>query len=213
MAGGDVDTGLAVVFPNGKAQLRRRAQGIKNAHADAVAHHNFGSGAGKIHAVDAAVHADGDAALFGFLALGGDNIGKALGGMAHDIGIHVMQSNLHGAAQSGSAEFQRAVKTGLNLFGIILDREKLGMLLRSQNIAVEPFFILCHIVACHIVSFLSFDIKSAPSRCGMSIHRREPLLRQTVPGPWRQYAQGDGSASTALSASASASAEDSSDLQ
>ena len=66
VAGGDVDTGLAVVFPNGKTQLRRRAQGIKNAHADAVAHHNFGSGAGKIHAVDAAVHADGDAALFGF---------------------------------------------------------------------------------------------------------------------------------------------------
>lgn len=77
----------------------------------------------------------GDAALLGLLALGGDDIGKALGRMAHDIGVHVMKPHLHGAAQSGSAEFQRAVETGFNLFGIVLDREKLSMLLRGQNIA------------------------------------------------------------------------------
>ena len=38
----------------------------------------------------AAVHADGNAALFALLALGGDDVGKALGGPADHVDIHVM---------------------------------------------------------------------------------------------------------------------------
>ena len=71
----------------------------------AVAGHDGGGLAGKLLAVVAAVIADGDPAAHGLAALGGDDAGKALGRMAHDMHVHAVQPHAHHAAQPRRAEF------------------------------------------------------------------------------------------------------------
>ena len=53
-AGGDVDACLTAVVPHGEAQLRRGAQGLKNAHMNAVGGADLRGGVGKLRAVVAA---------------------------------------------------------------------------------------------------------------------------------------------------------------
>src|SRR5699024_8411245 len=118
VAGGDVDARLAAVVPHGEAQLRGGAQGVKNAHVDAVGGADLGGGPGEGHAVVAAVHADGHASALRLLALGGDDVGEGLGGVSDDIDVHMVQPHGHGAPQAGGAELQRAVKPALDLLGV-----------------------------------------------------------------------------------------------
>ena len=90
VAGGDVDARLAVVFPDGKAQLGSGTQGLENADVDAVSGTDLRGGPRKLGGVVAAVHADGHAPILALLALGADDVGKALGGPANDVDIHIM---------------------------------------------------------------------------------------------------------------------------
>jgi len=50
----------------------------------------LGGGPGELHRVIAAVHADSHATALALLTLGGDDVGKALGGPANHMNIHVM---------------------------------------------------------------------------------------------------------------------------
>ena len=121
VAGGDVDARLAAVVPHGEAQLRGGAKGFENAHMDAVGGADLRGSPGKLHAVVAAVHADGNALVHGGGAFGADDIGKALGGPADDINVHLVQAHLHGAPQTGGAELQGAVEAALDLLVIVCD--------------------------------------------------------------------------------------------
>ena len=100
---------------------------------DAVGGADLGGGPGEFHGVVPAVHADGHAPLFALLALGGDDIGKALGGPADHMDIHVVQACVHGAPESGGAEFQGPVKPGLDLLGVIFDGLQLGFFRLAQG--------------------------------------------------------------------------------
>ena len=70
--------------------------------------------------------------------------GETLRGPADHMDIHLMQSRLHGAPQSGGAEFQRAKKAGFDLLGIIADRFQLRLFLGGEGGACEPFFVFLH---------------------------------------------------------------------
>ena len=90
MAGGDVDARLTAVFPDGEAQFRGGPQGVENADVDAIGGADLGGGLGELHRVIAAVHADGHAPALALLALGSDDVGKALSGPADHMDVHVM---------------------------------------------------------------------------------------------------------------------------
>ena len=146
MAGGDVDARLAAVLPHGEAQLRCGTQRLEDAHMDAVGGAYLGGGPGKLHGVMAAVHADGHAPLPGVLALGADHVGKALGGPADDVHVHLVQAHLHGAPQSRRAELQRAVEPALDLLLVPGDGLQLLHLIRRQCAALQPLLIFTHVI-------------------------------------------------------------------
>ena len=146
VAGGDVDARLTAVVPHREAQLGRGPQGVEDAHLDPGGGADLGGGPGELHAVEAAVHGDGHAPLLGLLALGADDVGEALGGVADHIDVHVVQAHGHGAPQPGGAELQGTVEPALDFLGIVLDGLQLGVFLRSQDAAVQPFLILLQIV-------------------------------------------------------------------
>ena len=115
---------------------------------DAVGGADLRGGMGKEHVVVAAVHADGHALLFGLLALGGDDVGKALRGPADDVDVHLVQAYLHGPAQTGGAELQRPVKAVLDLLFVAGDALQLRVLGGGEGVAVEPalvFLFVAHI--------------------------------------------------------------------
>ena len=90
VAGGDIDACLTAVFPDGEAQFRGGPQGVENADVDAIGGADLGGGPGELHRVIAAVHADSHAPVLALLALGGDDVGKALSGPADHMDVHVM---------------------------------------------------------------------------------------------------------------------------
>ena len=90
VAGGDIDACLTAVFPDGEAQFRGGPQRVENADVDAVGGADLGGGLGELHRVIAAVHTDGHAPALALLALGSDDVGKALGGPANHMNVHVM---------------------------------------------------------------------------------------------------------------------------
>ena len=144
VAGGNIDTGLAVVGTNGKAQLRGGTQRLKDTHMDAVGGAHLSGSLGKGVGVVAAVHADGDAPALALLTLGGDHIGKALSRPADHMDVHVMQAHGHNTAQTCGAELQRAVEAGLDLLGVVLDGLQLCTLRVGKDGAGEPLFIFLH---------------------------------------------------------------------
>ena len=146
VAGGDVDARLTAVVADGEAQLRRGAQGFKNADVDAVAGTDLGGGVGEQHVVVAAVHADGHALLFGGLALGGDDVGEALSGPADDVDVHLVQAHLHGAPQTGGAELQRTVEAVLDLLFVAGDALQLRVLGGGEGVAAEPALVFLFVV-------------------------------------------------------------------
>ena len=120
---------------------------------------DLGGGPGKLHAMVAAIHADGNALVHSGRAFGADDIGKALGGPADDIDIHLMQAHLHGAPQAGGAELQRAVESALNLLVVICNGGQLCPLVCGDGIAAEPFQIFCFVVDHAIKSPFRFAMK------------------------------------------------------
>ena len=155
VAGGDIDACLAVVLPHGEAQLRGGAQGLEDPHMDAVGGADLSGGTGELHGVVAAVHADGHAPVLARLALGADHVGKALGSPADDVDVHIVQSGVHGAPQSGGAELQRTVEPGLDLLGVGTDGFQLRVLFRGQSGACKPLFIFFHEI--HTLFLLLID--------------------------------------------------------
>ena len=151
VAGGDVDARLAAVVPHGERQLRRGAQRLEDAHMDAVCGADLGRSAGEVHRVVAAVHADGDAAALGLLALGADYLRKALRRPADDIDVHLVQTHLHRAAQTGGAELQRAVEPALDLLVVVRDGPQLGALLVRDGGAADPLLIFLSVVHMHLL--------------------------------------------------------------
>ena len=90
VAGGDIDACLTAVFPDGEAQFRGGPQRVENADVDAIGGADLGGGPGELHRVIAAVHTDGHAPALALLALGSDDVGKALSGPADHMDVHVM---------------------------------------------------------------------------------------------------------------------------
>ena len=90
VAGGDIDACLTAVFPDGEAQFRGGPQGVENTDVNAIGGADLGGGPGELHRVIAAVHADSHATALALLALGGDDVGKALSGPADHMDVHVM---------------------------------------------------------------------------------------------------------------------------
>ncbi len=159
VAGGDVDACLTAVVPHGEAQLRRGAQGLENAHMNAVGGADLRGGVGKLRAVMAAVHADGHALVHGGLPLGADDVGKALGGPADDVDVHLVQTHLHGAPQAGGAELQRAVEPALDLLVVAADGGQLRPLVLGDGVAMEPFLVFCLVVDHAVKSPFRFIVK------------------------------------------------------
>ena len=105
---------------------------------------DLGGGPGKLHRVVPAVHADGHAPLFALLAFGADHVGKALGGPADDVDVHIVKPCVHGAPEAGGAEFQGAVEPGFNFLRVVSDGLQLGPLRLAQGGASKPFLVFLH---------------------------------------------------------------------
>ena len=145
---GHIDARLAAVFAHGERELGRRAQGLKELDGDAVARHDAGRGARKLHRVVAAVHADGDALFHGLFALGANHVGKALRRPADDVAVHVVKACVHRAAQARRAEFERTVEAVLDLLFIVRDGLELASLILAQRGGGEPLFIFLTVIHC-----------------------------------------------------------------
>ena len=79
--------------------------------------------------------------------------GKALGGPADDIDVHLVQTHLHRAAQTGGAELQRAVEPALDLLVVVRDGPQLGTLLVRDGRGCRP---TSHIPVGSSYAFTSF---------------------------------------------------------
>ena len=142
VAGGDVDAGDAAVLPHGEGQLRRGAQGLEQAHRDAVARHDAGGLPGEEIGVVAAVKADGHAPGGGLRSLLQDHLGEGLGGVADHMDVHAVQTHAHGAAQTGGAEGKLVKKAGLDLLFVPADGLQLRFFLLGEGGAVQPVLII-----------------------------------------------------------------------
>ena len=158
MAGRDVQAGRGAVVLDGERQLRRRAQGVENAHVDAVGRHDARRLVGKALTVDAAVEADGDAARTRALALGLDDLRERLRGVADDVNVHAAAAERHLAAQTGCAELERGEKAALDLFFVVADGVELFPLRIGERGTIEPALVFFHIIThCRL-------LPSAPQR-------------------------------------------------
>ena len=158
VAGRDVQAGRGAVVLDGERQLRRRAQGVENAHVDAVGRHDARRLVGKALTVDAAVEADGDAARTRALALGFDDLRERLRGVADDMNVHAAAAERHLAAQAGRAELERGEKAALDLFFVVADGVEFFPLRIGERGAVEPALVFFHIIThCRL-------LPSAPQR-------------------------------------------------
>ena len=154
VAGGDVDARRRAVVHDGKGELRRRAQGVEYADADAIGGHDARGLARKALAVQAAVVADDDALLAGFFALGLDDRGERLGGPADDMDVHPVKARCHDAAQARRAELQRSKKAAFYLFLILGDGGELFPLLLAKGGAVQPVLVFFLIAPLHLLTLL-----------------------------------------------------------
>ena len=184
VAGRDVQSGRRSVVLDGERQLRRRAQGVKNTHVDAVGRHDGRGLVRKALAVDAAVKADGDAARARTRALGLDDLRECLRGVADDVDVHAAAAERHLTAQAGRAELERGEKAALDLFFIIADGIELFPLRIGERGTVEPTLVFFHVITHRLL------LPSAPRRSppGVPAHRQAafpgpefPLRNRTYP--------------------------------
>ena len=141
VAGGYVDAGLSLVITDGKGELRRGAQRLKEADMDAVGGHDTGSLTGIILAVEPAVAADHNTALHGLLAALGHHFGKGLGGMADDMDVHAVGAKAHHAAQARGAKGKRGKKAVFDFLVVVADSIELGPFRLAESGAVQPALI------------------------------------------------------------------------
>ena len=146
MAGRHVDAGGAAVVDHGEAQLRRGTQRIEQTDVDAVGRHDAGRLHREITAVETAVVVDGDALGHRLLALGADDVGEGLGGVADDMDIHMMKADLHRAAQTGRAELERGKEAAFDLFLVVSDVVQFFPFLFGEGRAVQPALVLFFII-------------------------------------------------------------------
>ena len=184
VAGRDVQSGRRAVVLDGERQLRRRAQGVKNTHMDAVGRHDGRGLVRKALTVDAAVKADGDAARARTRALGLDDLRERLRGVTDDVDIHAAAAERHLTAQAGRAELERGEKAALDLFFIIADGIELFPLRIGERGTVEPTLVFFHVITHRLL------LPSAPRRSppGVPAHRQAafpgpefPLRNRTYP--------------------------------
>ena len=123
---------------------------------DAVCRHDAGSLFRKLCSVQAAVVGDDDAFLLCPLALSRDHIGECLGGMADDVDVHMVQPQLHGAAQTRGAELKRRKEAALDLLLVIFNAVEFLPLLLAERGTVQPMHILILVRFWHGKSILSF---------------------------------------------------------
>ena len=158
VAGRDVQSGRGAVVLDGKRQLRRRTQGVENAHVDAVGRHDGCGLVRKALTVDAAVKANGDAARARALALGLDDLRERLRGVADDMNVHAAAAERHLAAQAGRAELERGEKAALDLFFVVADGVEFFPFRIGERGAVKPALVFFHIIThCRL-------LPSAPQR-------------------------------------------------
>ena len=184
VAGRDIQSGRRAVVLDGERQLRRRAQGVKNTHVDAVGRHDGRGLMRKALTVDAAVKADGDAARARTRALGLDDLRERLRCVADDVDVHAAAAERHLTAQAGRAELERGEKAALDLFFIIADGIELFPLRIGERGAVEPTLVFFHVITHRLL------LPSAPRRSlpGVPAHRQAafpgpefPLRNRTYP--------------------------------
>ena len=130
---------------NGKAQLRSGAQVLKNADMDAVCCHDAGSLGCKIVAVETAVMGNGNALVHSFLTLSHNNIGKCLSCVADYMNVHVVQTQLHGAAKTCSTKGEGCEKSVLDFLFIVSDGVEFCPFTFGKRGAIQPtlvFFLI-----------------------------------------------------------------------
>ena len=112
---------------------------------------------------------NGNALAHSLLALGGDDVGKGLGRMADDMDVHVVKADLHRAAQTGGAEFQRSKETALDLLLITRDIVQFLPFLFGEGRAVQPalvlFFIIPHRSLLLLSAFVLYSAYSSERKC------------------------------------------------
>ena len=141
VAGSNVYAGDAAILPDGEGQLGGGAEGLEDTYGDAVARHDAGGLTGELLGVVAAVEAHRHAALHRLGALGQNDLGEGLGGVADDVDVHLVQADAHGAAQAGGAELQRGKEPALNLLLVAGNRAQLLLFRLAERRTAEPLFI------------------------------------------------------------------------
>ena len=178
VAGGDIESGCSAVMQDGEAQLRSRAQGLEQAHADAVCSHDAGGLLGEAAAVYAAVMRDGNAALGRVHSLFENDVCKRLSRVADNMDIHVVQAELHRAAETGGAELKRGEETALYLFFVARYGIEFLPFLFAESGAVKPVLILFFVIS-HLLQLLL--------HCKAPQHLRTWIWAQVYPRPGRSY--------------------------
>ena len=141
----DVEAGSRAVVQHRKAQLRRRAQRVEEADVYAVCRHDAGRLLGKLHAVETAVVRDDYAAALCVLAVGKDDVCEGLSRVADYVYVHVVQAELHRAAQTCRAEFERGIEAVFYLLLVTGYGIEFLPLFFAECRAVQPALVFFHI--------------------------------------------------------------------
>ena len=116
---GNHNTCMTLQMAHGKREHRRGAQFIEKKDFDIICGKNLGRNSGKFGAMQTRIernhHLDGL-----FLEAFQQIIGESLRCSTHRIFVHPVGSNAHDAAQTASSEFQIAVKSVRQCFGVLL---------------------------------------------------------------------------------------------
>ena len=141
----DVEAGRRAVMQHREAQLGRRAQRVEEADVYAVCRHDAGRLLGKLHAVETAVVRDDYAAALCVLAVGKDDVCEGLSRVADYVYVHVVQAELHRAAQTCRAEFERGVEAVFYLLLVTGYGIEFLPLFFAECRAVQPALVFFHI--------------------------------------------------------------------
>ena len=143
MRGGDVDARDAVQVAQGKRQLRRRAQFVKQVDRDIRRRQHGSCRPGELLRVVAAVIGDDHAG--GGFALAADQLCQRLRCVGDCMGIHGVHACFHDAAQSGSAEGQVVCEAQAQFVIVVLNGEEFCLLVCRQAVGCQPAVVLFHV--------------------------------------------------------------------
>ena len=118
VAGGDVDTGLALQFADGEGTFGSGAHVIEEISLDAVGRKDVGHGLSIKAAVVTAVVANDYGNLIAVSKVLLQIIGKALGGHTHGINVHAIAAGTHDATQTTRTKLQVFIEA-LDQFGLV----------------------------------------------------------------------------------------------